>query len=331
MVALRAFLQRRGIECPVVNLSRYGRGDGTDTHHPRSAAGLASLLFRLRCDVLHFHVGGNLSLRLLGLLLYAAFLPRRRTVLTFHSGGYPRSAPGSSAKPGTLRGMVLRRLDRVIAVNEELVALFHRLGLLPSRVRLIPPFVLPGPHTTGALPSDLAAFIRSHRPVLVTVGGLEPEYDLVTQIRALETLLTRQPRAGLLVIGSGSLEGTLRGMVAARPIASDVLLCGDLSHADTLRVIADADVFLRTTLYDGDSISVREALHLGTPVIATDAAPRPPDVALVAARDPVGLSRAIEEVAQAPAGSRPRPVLDESNLVSVLELYEDLCARRSAS
>ena len=29
-------------------------------------------------------------------------------------------------------------------------------------------------------------------------------------------------------------------------------------------------IFLRTTLYDGDSISVREALHLGVPVIASD-------------------------------------------------------------
>src|SRR5438105_8526009 len=38
----------------------------------------------------------------------------------------------------------------------------------------------------------------------------------------------------------------------------------------SLRAIADADVLLRTTLYDGDAISVREALYLGTPVVATD-------------------------------------------------------------
>ena len=46
-------------------------------------------------------------------------------------------------------------------------------------------------------------------------------------------------------------------------------------HAATLRAIQSCDMLLRTTLYDGDSISVREALHLGTPVIATDNGMRP--------------------------------------------------------
>jgi hypothetical protein len=84
-------------------------------------------------------------------------------------------------------------------------------------------------------------------------------------------------------------------------------------------------------LYDGGSISGQEALHLGTPVIATDAAPRSPDVTLVATRDLVRLGRAIEQFARSPARSRPRPVRDESNLRSVLELYEGVCARRSGS
>ena len=37
-----------------------------------------------------------------------------------------------------------------------------------------------------------------------------------------------------------------------------------------MQATARADVTLCTTLYDGDAVSVREGLDLGTPVIATE-------------------------------------------------------------
>ena len=51
-------------------------------------------------------------------------------------------------------------------------------------------------------------------------------------------------------------------------------MCGDLPHAATLQAIARSDLMLRTTSYDGDAISVREALHLGTPVVAINSMSR---------------------------------------------------------
>ena len=36
-----------------------------------------------------------------------------------------------------------------------------------------------------------------------------------------------------------------------------------------------SDVFLRPTAFDGDSVSVRECLQLGIPVVASDAVARP--------------------------------------------------------
>src|SRR5207253_5339724 len=69
---------------------------------------------------------------------------------------------------------------------------------------------------------------------------------------------------------SSDLESELRTRIAAKPYRGHILLYGDLPHAVTLRAILKCDVLLRTTLYDGDSVSVREALYIGTPVIATD-------------------------------------------------------------
>jgi len=54
-----------------------------------------------------------------------------------------------------------------------------------------------------------------------------------------------------------------------------VLLVGDVSHDTCLSLMAASDVFVRATLEDGDSVSVREALSLGVPVVASSTAMRP--------------------------------------------------------
>jgi glycosyltransferase involved in cell wall biosynthesis len=129
----------------------------------------------------------------------------------------------------------------------------------------------------------------------------------------------------LVVIGSGQLEAELRNQIKAKSYAGHILLCGDLPHATTLQAIARSDLMLRTTLYDGDSISVREALHLGTPVIATDNGMRPEGVRLIPPSNPSALHRAIQETLAAPSLIRPTQTPpDEQNLEAVLDLYREL-------
>ncbi len=324
IVAIRRFLLDRRIPCSVINLTRHKRADAEEVYHPKNALEVLRLLARLRCDIIHLHIGGDISFRLLALGLVCSLLPRRKTVLTFHSGGYPTSEAGRTARPATLRGFILRRFDRVIVVNSELQKLFQKFGVAPRRVRLISPHALPSRPTLAALPRQLEVFFESHSPVLTTVGLLEPEYALPLQVEALALVLERFPNAGLLIIGSGSLEEELRGLIDSKPYGEHILLCGDLEHPATLRAIEESDLFLRTTLFDGDSISVREALHLGVSVIATDNRMRPDGVRLIPPSDLGALWRAIEgNLAQ----SNPRQTKgegDEGNLQEVLTLYREL-------
>ncbi len=286
LVALRDFLRQRNIECGVVNLTRHRQADSNNVYYPNSAWELVRLLVRHRSEILHLHIGGNLTLRLLGLSQVCSLLPWAKSVLTFHSGGYPTTAAGRRASPWTLRGFVLRRVDHLIAVNQELVDLFRRFGCDAERVSLVSPHAMGSSLVAQApadapLPQGLQAFYDSHNPVLVTVGLLEPEYDLELQIDCMESIRSQFPGAGLLIIGSGSLEAQLRERIAGSTSAPHILLCGDVPHQSTLRTIAGCDVVLRTTHYDGDSLSVREALQLGTPVIATDNGMRPEGVHLI--------------------------------------------------
>jgi glycosyltransferase involved in cell wall biosynthesis len=331
LVALHCFLDERGVRCTGVNITRVPDTKIVGVHYPQSALGLLWLLLRLRYDIVHLHLGGTLTWRLLGLGLICSLIPGTRAVLTFHSGGYAASPEGRSVSPVSLPGFVLRRFDRVIGVNRELVALFRRVGVRPERVRLISPYEslagrIRAPEAGSAtLPATLREFMASHAPVLVTVGLLEPEYDLPLQVEAVGVLQRTFPRVGLVIIGSGSLERDLKSFVNTKSFAEHVLICGDVPHAAVLRAIADSDLLLRTTRYDGDSIAVREALDLGTPVVATDNGMRPEGVQVVPGADLPGLCGVIEQALRPDSLRRVQPQAPSgTNLDSVFRVYREL-------
>jgi glycosyltransferase involved in cell wall biosynthesis len=331
LVAIFKLLRRRGVPAAVINVTRHRQRDGDAVFFPKSALQLVRLLVRLPHEIIHIHFGGMLTLRMLGMWLVCTLLPGRRTVLTFHSGGYPSTPEGRAAGPRSLQAIVLRRFDAIIAVNQEIVAFLRRLGVAPGRIHLIAPHAfLVDEGVSGDLPDPMRGFFSNHSPVLLSVGMLEPEYDLGLQIGLLGELRQTWPRAGLVIIGSGALEADLRRQIQSRAHREHILLCGDVPHPDTMRALARADVVLRTTLYDGDAVSVREALHLGTPVIATENGMRPAGVRVIPVGDARALERAARSALATPRQSQsPEPTPDETNIEAVLELYERLHPARS--
>jgi glycogen synthase len=328
LVAIRDLLLRQGHYCAVANITRHRRRDADDVFYPESALDLVRLLLRLDCDIVHLHLGGNLTSRLLALCAVCCMMPGRKAVLTFHSGGYPGSEKGRTARPISLRGFVFRRFNRIIAVNAEIAAMFRKFGVPDGQVRIILPHSTPALSPDVELPAGLSTFLGAHRPVLLTVCQLEPEYDLAAQIDVLDRVRQCHPEAGLIIIGSGSLEPDLRARIDSKPYRDHVLLCGDVPHATTLKALARSDVFLRTTLYDGDSVSVREALHLGVPVIATDNHMRPDGVILVPPSSPAELNDAIEHCLSSPRASHLPEAASTDNIQAVLALYQQLLQRR---
>jgi glycosyltransferase involved in cell wall biosynthesis len=330
-VAIRNFLLEHGNPCEVINITRHRRADTDGIYYPKNAAQLIRLLLLLRYDVIHLHIGGELTLRLLGLSLVCCMKPGSKSVLTFHSGGYASSPAATTARPRTLRGLVLRRFNGLIAVNREIADLLGRFGIPAAKIRLIPPHSVSAPGPEVALPTPLERFFQQHDPRLIAVARLEPEYDLPMQIDMMKALLKRHPRAGLAILGSGSLQNELRDCIARKPYRNQILLCGDVAHATTLRAIEQSDLLLRTTLYDGDSIAVHEALALGTPVIATDNGMRPPGVRLVAAHDSNRLLTAIEAELSAGCRRRQMEVDPGKNLRAVVQFYLELFLDRKVS
>ena len=329
VVALVDFLRQRGITCDVVNLTRFRRASENGIYYPSNAVEVAGHLLSHHYDIIHLHVGGRIWPQQLALALACFALPGTRCVFTFHSGGYPSSPEGRSAHPRTLRAFVLRRFDALIAVNEEIAQFFQSLGVEAQRIHVISPYLGFGARTLGesSLPAQVSDFLANHSPVLISVGGLEPEYDVSLQMKALGSIRTRHPKAGLLVAGSGSLDEVIRKECRLLAYAEHILLNGDLAHGATMKAMQSSDIMLRTTWYDGDAISVREALQFGVPVIASDNGMRPEGTHLIPARDLDALVAAVEKILDRPSLRVPVASESDRNLEEILAVYQELIRR----
>ncbi len=87
---------------------------------------------------------------------------------------------------------------------------------------------------------------------------------------------------------------------------------------------------LRTTHYDGDAISVREALAMGTPVIATRTAFRPEGCHLIPCPpQDDDLVACIDRVLALPPTARraPSSKANVKNLAEVIDFYQELLKR----
>ena len=118
--------------------------------------------------------------------------------------------------------------------------------------------------------------------------------------------------------------------IAEKPYAERIFLTGDVEHRITLHLINKADILLRTTKFDGDAISVREALFLETPVIATDNRMRPAGVDLIPIEDERALVKKILEIAGTERPLKTEKPDDKSNVKAIVGVYNEILKKKDS-
>ena len=325
MLAIRDELVKRGDKCSIIATSRStSRNDEPDVYHPAGPAEILKLLSVLSYDIIHLHVGGELNSRVMSLAMIAALFGRKRSVLTVHSGAFPLTDEAKAAGQYSKHGITFRRFGAIIAVNDALAETFRRFGVADEKIHKILPFSLSLPDNSVAVPLDLARFISNHSPLLLSVGGLEKDYDPLFQIEAFGRTLQEFPNAGLMLVGDGALRSEVENAISRGNYTDNILVAGNIEHAVTLHLINKADILLRTTLFDGDAISVREALFLGTPVIATENGMRPEGTHLIDIGDKEGLLNCICEIVATPRTKSSWNHEGAENIDEMIKLYAKL-------
>ncbi|KKT02185.1 MAG: glycosyltransferase [Candidatus Peregrinibacteria bacterium GW2011_GWF2_43_17] len=103
---------------------------------------------------------------------------------------------------------------------------------------------------------------------VVTVGRLVKHKNIAGIIEAMSLLQNHAPK--LVVVGSGPELNNLKSLASQLGLADRVVFKGALSRRETLREVANADLFVLNSIYEGLPHTVVEAMYLKTPVVASD-------------------------------------------------------------
>jgi glycogen(starch) synthase len=255
-----------GVRCRVLNTGRDRLGMGF---------GFALLRHAWQGWTLHLHTNGhNLKSWLVALGCGLAGRSSGGCILTLHSGMAPAYLNAARSWRRRLAAFVCSLYTRVICVSDGIRSGLLSLGLPPNRIEIVPACLKTNSPEVSLDPS-LLAWIRRRHPLLSTTLFFRPEYGFDLLATAVARLRLRYPSVGWVVMGSGEQREEAERRLQEAGLEENVLLLGDVNHDVCLALMSASDVFVRPTLEDGDSISVREALSLGVPVVASRVGTRP--------------------------------------------------------
>ncbi|HLW76305.1 MAG TPA: glycosyltransferase [Bryobacteraceae bacterium] len=252
---------------------------------------------------IHFHANGhNWKDWSIALVCGVIGRLRGRSILTLHSGLTPDYLGSASSVMRMIMKWTCLLHARVICVSEPIRNSLKSIGAR-GEVEVAEACLGVGGDFTNLLDASLTEWLQDHQPFLTTALLFRAEYGFETLVTALARLRHRYPTIGCIVMGGGDEQGAAQKLVRDAGIDGNVLLSGDVEHDVCLTLISRSDVFVRGTLCDGDSISVREALALGVPVAASRTAFRPKGVTLFEPGDVDGMVSAIEAALRSNTGA----------------------------
>ncbi|MBV8843471.1 MAG: glycosyltransferase [Bryobacterales bacterium] len=283
-----------GVRCRVLDTGRVGM---------RFFAGVV----RFACAGWTLHVHTNGHNRKSWVLAGICGLVGRSPVLTLHSGMAPAYLLGAGGRLGNppqagslphngdgLPYWICKSFKRIVCVNAAIRDALVAIGVPEKKLEIKPAFIEP---QRGEFPLNplLRAWMGRHSPVFSTTLFFRPEYGFEFLVSALAKLRRTHPSLGCVVMGSGEEQGNAERLVRESGLQDNIFFAGDVSHESCLAVMSRSDVFLRPTFADGDSVSVREALALGVPVVASRVGTRPDDAILFEAGDREDLCARVEQ------------------------------------
>jgi len=169
----------------------------------------------------------------------------------------------------------LKSVDKVIAVSKSVKKMIIQLRIRDSKIKVI---------YNGI---DLKRFCQSreilersnilkykknwtNKRILLNVGSLVPVKGQKYLIEAMRDVIKEFPNSMLLICGDGPLKKPLHELVKRFDLQDYVKFMGEIRREDMPLYYAIADVFLLSSLIEGQSISLLEAMAFSKPIIASE-------------------------------------------------------------
>lgn len=133
-----------------------------------------------------------------------------------------------------------------------------------ERIRNAP--IIPG--------ADLHKKYPQFEVIVLMAGRLEKEKNFILGIRAWKEVVKKLPKAGLVILGSGSEKDRLKKIAKELGLAgssgSTVVFEDWIGSEVLISYYKTADLFLNTSLFEGYGMTLVEATAAGCTIISTD-------------------------------------------------------------
>jgi len=255
---------------------------------------LGRLMQRGQFDLVHAH-----SFRTeLGAVLWgraAGYTPR--IVRTVHNMDEFYVSPRYAA----LTRLSARGLDRIVAISDAVAEYLREDAALPAdKVRRIYYGIDPTPFRPElSPPSRRPVGDPLKRPTIGVVARLAPQKGHTVLFDALPAIRAAVPDVHARLVGHEELSTVAELQAAAAVRGVSHLVTFEGFRADVANVMADLDVFVLPSLWEGFGLVLLEAMAAGRPVVASAVGPIPEIVVdgvtglLVPPGDPAALAEAV--------------------------------------
>jgi L-malate glycosyltransferase len=217
-----------------------------------------------RCCLVHAHWAIPTGLIGLGL----KWMSRKPLVVTLHGSDYRLGMEGGKWLRW-LFFLVCKKADHLFCVSERMREGLIEKGINPYKINVLPMGVDDAFFKAGG---DRDTRETGRSPIVVSSRNLFPVYNVSLLLRAARIVLRVRPETRFFVAGEGPELDCLKMEVRDLRIEQSVHFLGRVCSSDMPKLVSGADIYVSTSLSDGTSVSLLEALAAGTFPVVTDIA-----------------------------------------------------------
>lgn len=222
----------------------------------------AYVLFRRRCGLVHAHWA--VPTGVIGAIV--AGLTRKPLIVTIH-GSDLRIAMDRKGLICRLFRWVCHRADHVHCVSKVQAKALEQIGIPAEKISVFPMGVDQSFVEHARNRNDL---FPEGAPTVLSNRNLQPIYNVALLIRAIPIVVQEVPEAKFLIAGEGPEREGLEREAATLGVSDHVQFLGRVPPDEMPRLLREADVYVSTSLYDGTSVSLLEAMASGCFPVVSD-------------------------------------------------------------
>lgn len=223
-------------------------------------------------DIVHIHTASYWSFYRKSMYFFIVkFLSNNKILIHIHGGNFHNFYENSCLITKKLIKYVLSNSDAIIVTSQKWVPIFKNITKCNIRIfvvyngfdsNLFKPMPIKEIRERINLPTD--------KKILLNIAALEEYKGHIYLIDAMEMIKKRKNDILVYVIGEGSLKDKLKEIIKNKQLDNNIFLLGAKWSEDLINLVNACDIFVLSSLIEGNPTVMFEALSCGKPFLGTN-------------------------------------------------------------